>query len=202
MNRIVHKKRKTRGFTMLEVLVALVIMSVGFLGVAALQLTGMRSVNAASYRTQASLMASDIIERMRANPTRVDAGHFMDIDAATADIDCTTIPATYCGEFYDETDGLTVATNCNATQLADYDLTTWFCGVNYSGTLVGEVVNTLPQATATIVCTDTDPASGPDGNPCTPDSPHTVTIGWQELNPNKSGGAATITQGVSVTVIP
>lgn len=187
---------------MLEVLVALVIMSVGFLGIAALQLTGMRSVNAASYRTQASLMANDIVERMRANPARVDANDFMDIDAATADIDCTVVPATYCGEFYDETDGLTAAVNCNATQLAAYDLTTWFCGVNSSGTLVGGVVNALPQATATIVCTDTDPVAGADADPCSPDSPHTVTVGWQELNPNKSGGAATITQSVSITVIP
>jgi len=59
--------RKDRGFSMLEVLVTMVIIAFGLLGVAGIIANGLKS-NLSSYgRSQASWLANDIIDRMRAN---------------------------------------------------------------------------------------------------------------------------------------
>lgn len=55
------------GFTLIEVLVALVVLSIGLLGVAGMQLVGLRGNLSAASRTQASYLADDILDRMRAN---------------------------------------------------------------------------------------------------------------------------------------
>jgi len=56
-----------RGMTLIEILVTLILISVGLLGVAALQLTSLRSNQEAYVRSQASSLAGDILDRMRAN---------------------------------------------------------------------------------------------------------------------------------------
>ncbi len=196
-----HKsiKRKSKGVSMIEVLVTIVVLSIGLLGMAALQMTGLRSVNSASYRTQATLLISDIAERVRSNPTAVDNNIFRNADSA-ANIDCTTFPATYCGEYYD--DEVVNAASCNSTQLANYDLNVWFCGINADGTRAGGVQASLPQATATITCNDTDPPSGVDADVCTNGSPHTITLNWTELNPNRTAAQNTVTQTIAITIQP
>ncbi|MDX1756229.1 MAG: type IV pilus modification protein PilV [Marinobacter sp.] len=57
---------KQRGISMVEVLVTIVIFSVGLLGVASLQMFTLKMNNNADVRTRASLLAGDIVERMRA----------------------------------------------------------------------------------------------------------------------------------------
>jgi type IV pilus assembly protein PilV len=59
----------------MEVLITSVILAVGLLGVAGLQLAGMRSSNSALMRTQASIAAYDLIDRMRADPGVFDGQH-------------------------------------------------------------------------------------------------------------------------------
>lgn len=61
--------RSAEGFTLIEVLVALVIFSVGLLGMAALHATAIRLNGESFYRTQASVLAHDLVDRMRANRT-------------------------------------------------------------------------------------------------------------------------------------
>jgi type IV pilus assembly protein PilV len=79
-----------QGFTLIEVLVALVILSVGLIGLAALQTGGLRNNNSAVIRSQAVLAAEDILDRMRAN--RTDAlGEDYDIALGTA------VDGTYTG---------------------------------------------------------------------------------------------------------
>ena len=56
-----------RGFTMVEMLVALVCLSIGLLGVAALQMTGIQSNLSSSWRSQATYLSYDILDRIRAN---------------------------------------------------------------------------------------------------------------------------------------
>jgi len=58
---------KCSGFSLLEVLIAVVILAIGLLGLAGLQATGIRSNHSAYLRTQATLQSYDIIDRMRAN---------------------------------------------------------------------------------------------------------------------------------------
>jgi len=60
-------KIKQSGFTLLEVMVAVFVLSVGLLGLAHLQITALKTNQSADLRTQASLYASDILNRMRAN---------------------------------------------------------------------------------------------------------------------------------------
>jgi len=58
---------KTTGFTLVEVLVALVVLSGGLLGLAAMQATSLKNNQIAYNRGQATQMAYDIADRMRAN---------------------------------------------------------------------------------------------------------------------------------------
>jgi len=67
-----------RGVGLIEVLIALLVLSVGILGIIGMQITGKQTNNDAVQRTTASQLAFDLIESMRANPTAlktyVDAG--------------------------------------------------------------------------------------------------------------------------------
>ncbi len=60
-------RSRSRGFTLLEVLIAVVVLSIGLLGLAGLQATGLRNNHSAYLRSQATMLAHDIFERMRAN---------------------------------------------------------------------------------------------------------------------------------------
>jgi type IV pilus assembly protein PilV len=59
---------RQRGFTLVEVMVALVVLAVGMLGIAGLYVTSLRSGGGAIYRMQAVNLASDLADRIRANP--------------------------------------------------------------------------------------------------------------------------------------
>lgn len=68
--------RRHDGFSMVEVLVSIVILSIGLLGAAGLLSASLRSTNTAYYRSQATVLADDILDRMRANVTAARAGHY------------------------------------------------------------------------------------------------------------------------------
>jgi type IV pilus assembly protein PilV len=61
--------RRQSGFTMVEAMVALVVLAVGMLGIAGLYVTTLRSGGGAIYRFQAVNLASDLADRIRANRT-------------------------------------------------------------------------------------------------------------------------------------
>jgi len=71
-----HRQRQ-HGFTLLEVLIALLILSIGLLGLAALQTKSLRSNQMASMRTTVTQLAYDISDRMRANPAGVAANEYV-----------------------------------------------------------------------------------------------------------------------------
>jgi type IV pilus assembly protein PilV len=62
-----HLANKQQGFSMIELLVALLIFSIGLLGIASLQVTGMRMTRDAELMGRASLYVSSMAERIRAN---------------------------------------------------------------------------------------------------------------------------------------
>lgn len=68
---------KDSGFTLLEVLIALLVLSIGLLGLAALQTSGLRANQMASMRTIATQLAYDMTDRMRANPLGVTANQYI-----------------------------------------------------------------------------------------------------------------------------
>ena len=59
--------RRNLGFTLVEAMVALIVLSVGLLGIAALYVETLRANRTSLYRTQAVNMATDIGDRMRSN---------------------------------------------------------------------------------------------------------------------------------------
>lgn len=99
------------GFSLLEVLIALVILSVGLLGIAAMISTTLKSNDSAYMRTQATALAYNIMDRMRANLPAATGGSYditMPASAATGS-DPTTC-----------TSG-----SCSSATLAAYDLGQW-----------------------------------------------------------------------------
>ena len=65
-----------RGFTMLEVLVSMIVISLGLLGHAGLQATSLKNANTAYLRSQATILSHDIVERMRVNRTVALTGSY------------------------------------------------------------------------------------------------------------------------------
>ena len=61
------------GFTLVEALVALVVLSVGLLGIAALYVETLRANRTALHRTEAVNLATDIADRMRSNRNPANA---------------------------------------------------------------------------------------------------------------------------------
>jgi type IV pilus assembly protein PilV len=58
---------KQKGFSLIEVLVTMLIISVGLLGIAGIIVNSMKSNHSAHSRSEATVLANDIIDRMRAN---------------------------------------------------------------------------------------------------------------------------------------
>src|SRR6266404_3862053 len=65
---------RQRGMTLIEILVAIVVLSVGLLGLAGLQLKGLQVNQGSIYRWQAAMLAEDIADRIRAD--RAGAGTY------------------------------------------------------------------------------------------------------------------------------
>jgi len=83
-------KRRPAGFSLIEVMVTLVVLGVGMLGLAALQITGMRVNDGALMRTRAVMAATDLADRARAQPDafRVGAQGGISLSAGA----CGTLP--------------------------------------------------------------------------------------------------------------
>ncbi len=116
--------RHVAGFTLLEVLVALLVLSIGLLGLAGLQTFSLK-FNAQSYqRTQATLLIDSMVDRMRANPDGVNNNIYNNVPLGTP-------ASTY-----------TYAAGCpdacgNADELAKYDLYQWLTAISAPGMLTG-----------------------------------------------------------------
>jgi type IV pilus assembly protein PilV len=84
--------RPQRGFTLVEVLIALIIMSVGMLGIAGLYVQSMQAGRASMFRHNAVTLAGDVADRIRANPTAgavYAAGGGVDNSCVAQGVDCS-----------------------------------------------------------------------------------------------------------------
>lgn len=117
-NRLATLSRKARsrqwGFSLLEVLIALLVLSLGLLGLAALQTFGLKFTYQSYQRTQATYLIGDIIERMRANPVGTRNNDYL-IDMTGS----SPAPGRDC---------LTSA--CTATEMAQFDLDRWITTIS------------------------------------------------------------------------
>ncbi|MGF1548025.1 MAG: type IV pilus modification protein PilV [Thiotrichales bacterium] len=64
------------GFTIVEIMVALLILSIGLLGLASLQVIGVKNSGNAYYRTQAVMIANETVERIRMNKPAARNGEY------------------------------------------------------------------------------------------------------------------------------
>lgn len=70
------KLKKTHGFTLIEVLIAVLILSIGLLSLALTQVNSMRSTHSSYLRTQATFLADDILDSIRANRVNAEGGAY------------------------------------------------------------------------------------------------------------------------------
>ncbi len=93
-----------RGFSLVEVLIALVIMSVGMLGIAGLYVQSMQAGRTATFRHHAVTLAGDVADRIRANPAAGDTYAL----PGGADNGCVAM-----------------GTNCSGPDMAEHDVFLW-----------------------------------------------------------------------------
>ncbi len=97
-----------RGFTLLEVLVALLVLSIGLLGIGKLMIMSARANDSAYMRSQATALAYTILDAMRANrQAAIVQGYDTAMGAFPGPVVCT------------------VAAPCNSGQQAQNDLAQW-----------------------------------------------------------------------------
>lgn len=70
-------RMRQRGFSLIEVLIAVVVLSIGLLGIAALQGVSLRSSNESVDRTEANLAVYDLLDRIRANRNAADLDDYV-----------------------------------------------------------------------------------------------------------------------------
>jgi len=101
-----------RGISLIECLIALVVLSLGLIGMARLMIEGLRVGHGALLRTQAVNLVSDMAERIRANPT------------GGAAYECASYGGGPSGHACAPTDSM-LSTSCTNTELAEDDLARW-----------------------------------------------------------------------------
>ena len=110
----------SRGFSLIEVLIALVVLSVGLLGLAAMQAEGLRTTSVAQQRYQAVRLAGDIADRMRANIAgATDDDYVIAAGASAAGGASSNCSDSVSGGSASD------ASNCTSAQMAAYDLFLW-----------------------------------------------------------------------------
>ena len=119
---MMETKRTQKGMTLIEVLVAAFVLSIGLLGHSKIQSLGVRAGTDANMRTQGTYLLTEMMERLRANRLAADSNYYASIDYAS--IDCSVAPAMVCSE---GTAGS--AEQCTADEMADEDSIQWFCDV-------------------------------------------------------------------------
>lgn len=90
---------RTRGFSLIEVMIAVLVLSVGLLGMAALQGLTLQNTRSANYRSQATNLSYELLDMIRGNRSGANVAAYMDeLDswtpvctgpAAAAPTDCT-----------------------------------------------------------------------------------------------------------------
>lgn len=141
---------KQRGAGLIEVLIALLVLAVGLLGLGALQTQSLKFNNESYFRTQATLLAMDMADRLRSNRdyARTNSGNytFTVTDSSTAAIDACE------------------STACSPGELAQYDFKQW----------KDRVEQTLPSGTVSLA-----PLPNATGAPATDSQAYKIEISYQ-----------------------
>lgn len=175
MKAIKQKSRRGQsGTTMIEILVAVVVFSMGLAGTAALVVHNVKTTASAATRSHAVILADQLAESMRANLVAYEIANF------SSDPDATT---TICRD----------STECTALEQAQYDVTAW----------KAEVARLLPAGQA-FICTDSTPDDGKPGSlDCDDAGTNVIKIFWTNARfTNEEQIADTDTRRLVTPVIP
>ncbi len=159
--------------TLVEVMIALVILSVGLLGLAGLQIHGLRGTAGSNSRVQAVFIISDMAERMHANPVATNTN---------LSYAAVILTASACGKA--PTDCNT--SSCNSTQLAAFDKVD-VCQSMAANLSPGAIMTINCDATALCVSSPVP-------------STHTLTLSWNEIHDASLGTVPP--QSVTLNMLP
>ena len=180
-NKLTRHKTQT-GLTLIEVLVTVVISSIGLMGLVALQLQAIQATNDSGNRSQAIWLFNDIVNRIHANEVSsfsyVTNGRYVCGAAPTA---CST---------YNTGTAAVVSANCDSQQMAAWDLFEVACGSPKTDGYFGNSITYLPSAELSITCADAA-ATCPHGDALR------VEFKWRAKSDTESitGTARTATSG-------
>lgn len=147
------------GTSLLEVLIAAVIVAIGLLGIAALQMKSIQYSTDSQYRTVATDIAWTMADRIRANLAEDNSYSGVAANCAAPTEKCAMIP----------TDSDSSGTrSCSAVEVAAYDLKSVLCSVSNQPELPG---GTLSVSN----CNDADLT---DADNCSPHSTFEIRVGW------------------------
>ena len=171
------RSQHSAGFSLIEVLVSTLVLTVGILGVAAMQMMSFQTNQSAYMRSQAVYLAQDMLDRMRANPQGYRATTvYNSVDTSVS----STIPGS--------PNCITVPAGCSPTQLAQQDLREW--SQNFTNTL--NVADYRPKLLNGRGVLDRVTAGGND---------FTVTVSWDDRDFDDAGNLTRdrVTRQVSFT---
>ena len=151
------------GFTLIEVLVSLIILSVGVMGIAAMQMSTYKQLQTSQNMSTAAMLAGDIADRMRANQAAALANSYNHTTAPDAVRNCAAL-------------------TCTTAQLATYDIAQWqqrLTGANGGGARdpgslpsgEGTVARIAGTNNFNIIVRWDDDLSGSNGTACTAVNP-------------------------------
>jgi type IV pilus assembly protein PilV len=148
--------QKTRGFTLIEVLITMAVLSIGLAGLVAMEVLSYRKNHESYLRSQAILQAHEMAARMHANPAGVKAGDYCDISGSGENP-----PTRNCLDSASTSISAAAATNCSAADIAAFDADEW----------LSSTASMLPSGAGSV--------SGPCPPP-TSTGIYTITISWLE----------------------
>jgi type IV pilus assembly protein PilV len=155
-------RRREDGFTLLEVLIAIVVFSFGLLGIAGMMTISVRNNHNGYLRSQANFLAENMLDRMRANPNALWNGF-------------------YAGTASPGTTACDTLNPCNFQQLAQYDMEHWAQSVQLALPDGQGTINCVTNGAAPSMSTAvTPPSIWAPGEPY--DGICTIQVTWNEAN--------------------
>lgn len=189
---------KHQGMTLIEVLVTMLVVSIGLMGLASLQATSIKESLSTSQRSMGTWMADELVARMRANVDGIRDGGYT--TAGGNSTLCSASPVKMCS---DSQKG-NAATDCSPTQMAAYDVWEVLCGHDNGSNVISGTNDSISINNFSITCVDDD-ASDPDA--CSIGSNFTLRLEWeskavQDATANQSNYDEDATQSIELTVRP
>jgi type IV pilus assembly protein PilV len=169
-------KKMQTGFSLVEILISVLVVSFGLLSLAGLQMTSVKGVNNAHSENIASMLTMELSERMRANPQAVADGVY------GRAINCET-----------EVKRCRGTEVCSSEETALFDLQEVACGTTVDNIKQGGALNLLPQGSLQVICV---------GGCDTPDVAHRITVNWSANLVSKDQMDDSNISGLTTSVIP